>query len=263
MRVLVIVHGAGKQLPNYADNVVAAVAGILGAEPLYVPVYYADIGNVGAPLLAPMILDPEQPPVMAEPPQVSQFKMAFAMQVQTNLDAMSQTERVVSYSTLSAQFLAELIATELNQIIGYLFSQDVYTRIQGRMSEGLDKAAALGDEIVIAAHSMGSLVAFDALRAAADKYRVSSFLSMGSPLAILRRMGARGPELGAISYATVREWLNLYDTTDPVSNPLGPQFPLHGYRLRDVFVDVAPLPPASHDYFHNAEALGIIASALC
>ncbi|MGE5138570.1 MAG: hypothetical protein ACM3JD_03825, partial [Rudaea sp.] len=86
--------------------------------------------------------------------------------------------------------------------------------------------------------------------------------TLGSPLAILRRLGAGGPELGAIRYTSVQQWMNLYDTTDPVSNAIGPQFPLHGYRLHDVFVDIAALPPASHDYFRNPETQQIIAAAL-
>ena len=154
------------------------------------------------------------------------------------------------------------MATELNEITGYLFNPNAYNAIQKRMRDGLDQAAQNGDAIVIASHSLGTVVAFDALHAIGARYNVSTFFTMGSPLAKLRRLGSRGTDLGQITSDHVKEWLNLYDTTDPIANVLGPAFPLPGYRLRDVFVDVSTDPIPSHDYFRNAETLATIAAAL-
>ncbi len=260
-KVIVFVHGAGKQGPNYATEPLAEVALRLGYEPLAVPVYYADIANVGSPPDVGAFSVGEQPPV-TDSPAVQQFKTSFAMQVQANMNAQQQTDKVTALMTVSPAFIAELIATEVNELSGYLFNSNIYNQMQARMLAGLDTARTLGDEIVIASHSMGTMLAFDALKAVGDHYQVATFMTFGCPLSILRRLGLRGPELGLITTKNVREWLNYYDTTDPVSNVVGPYFPIPGYRPRDIFVDVALLPPASHDYLRNAECLQAIADAV-
>ncbi|MGB8646515.1 MAG: hypothetical protein WCF84_14850 [Anaerolineae bacterium] len=260
-KVIVFVHGAGKQGPNYAVDPLAEVALRLGYEPLAVPVYYADIANVGSPPGVIAFSFGDEPPLVAEPPAVQQFKMQFAMQVQATMGAQPPMDQVTTLS-ISPTFIGELVATEANEIAGYLFNPDVYNRIQARMCDGLDKAAQQGDTLVIASHSLGTLVAFDALKAVGDRYKISTFMTMGSPLAIIRRLGLRGPELGAITSKNVGEWLNFYNPPDPVSNVVGPYFPIPGYRPRDVYVTVASLPPASHDYLRNAECLQAIADAV-
>jgi hypothetical protein len=270
-KVLVFVHGAGKQLSSYADNTLAEIALILGWEPLAVPVYYADICNLGSPVSI-AALDTEPPPAQPEPPSVTQFKTAFMMQVQSDVNAQAPAQRVLTAEAvtagapaapmLSPQFLTELLATEVNEIARYLFEPETYNKIQARMCDGLAQAAQQGDTLVIASHSLGTVVAFDALRAVGDRYHVSTFFTLGCPLAKLRQLGNRNADLGAITHDHVGEWQNWYETTDPISNALGPWFPLPGYRLRDVFVNIAPLLPASHDYFGNREVLNAIAGAM-
>ena len=39
--------------------------------------------------------------------------------------------------------------------------------------------------------------------------------------------------LGQLKRESVAQWLNLYDTTDPISNVVGPYFPFPGFRPRD------------------------------
>ncbi|MBM3127583.1 MAG: hypothetical protein FJ009_02995 [Chloroflexi bacterium] len=69
-------------------------------------------------------------------------------------------------------------------------------------------------------------------------------------------------DLGAITAQTVARWYNLYDTTDWIADPLGPAFPKPGYRLHDIFVNVAFDPISSHDYFNNRETIQMFADAL-
>ncbi len=275
--VVVFVHGAGKQMSNYYKEPLAAITKILGAEPPAVPVYYADITNIGSPVgiaatpakkssRGKKSTTRRRKPrasstTVPDSPQVTQFKMAFAMQVQADLNALPPSERTTALFSIPGQMIAELLATDLSEIARYLFNSDTFNKIQKRMREGLDQAAKQGDSIVIASHSLGTVVAFDALHAVASEYKIDRFYTLGSPLAKLRRLGLRAPDLGTIPQC-VNEWLNLYDTTDAVANALGPAFPLPGYRLRDIFVDVAQAPIPSHDYFGNPETLKEIASAL-
>jgi hypothetical protein len=261
-KVLLFVHGAGKQDSDYAVDPLAAIALLLGSEPPCVPVYYADIANIGSPVGIESISGAALPPTAAEPPEVTQFKIAFARAMQSTLNAPPSGADSVSEAALPGQFLAELLATDVNEIAGYLFNPEIYNKIQARMVAGLNRAAQLGDSIVIASHSLGTVVAFDALRAVGAQYHISTLFTLGSPLAKLRRLGNRSADLGAISYDHVGQWLNLYDTTDPIADALGPAFPSPGYRLRDVFVGIATAPLPAHNYFPNSEVLAEIAKAL-
>lgn len=264
MKVIVFVHGAGKQPRSYYKEPLAALTALLGSQPPAVGVWYSDIANVGEPPSAARAKRGKGKRTRAaalDADEVATFKTAFAMLVQSDLNALPQYERHTAVFGMPAQFLAEIIATDLNQVAGYLFSSKTYSAIQKRMREGLNHALGLGDEIVIASHSLGSLVAFDTLRETAASSNVSTFMTLGSPLSKVRRLSLRTGDLGEIP-GNVGEWLNLYDTTDPIANALGPVFPSRPFRLRDVFVDVDTDPIRSHDYFRNEETLAELAAAL-
>ena len=271
-KVLVFVHGAGKIMSNYADEPLAQIALLLGAEPPSYPVYYGDLYNIGSAVSATAESGKSAPP--DESPEVTQFKTAFMMQVQADasapavndktlsIEAVPPSGAMISTQSFNPQYLAQLLATEVNQIAHYLYDKDSYAKIQARMTDGLEKAAQLGDTLVVASHSLGTAVAFDALRAAGSQHHVSTLFTLGSPLAKLRRLGLRGAALGGITRQNVQEWQNWYDTSDPVSDGIGPTFPLSGYRIRDVFVDNGPALPESHDYFGNPEVLAALAAAM-
>ncbi|HZQ08886.1 MAG TPA: hypothetical protein VFD70_20065 [Anaerolineae bacterium] len=258
-KVIVFVHGAGKYKKDYYKEALAALTALLGSEPQAVGVWFSDLAEVGTPVSMTRRRNRAHTELDGE--EVSNFKAAFAMLVQSDLNALPQYERHTAAFTMPAQFLAEIIATDLNQVAAYLFSSKIYNAVQTRMRDALNHALGMGDEIVIASHSLGSIVAFDALRETAANSNVSSFFTLGSPLSKLRRLNLRTSDLGAIP-GNVGEWLNLYDTTDPVANALGPVFPSRPFRLRDIFVDVDSDPIRSHDYFHNEETLTELAGAM-
>jgi hypothetical protein len=236
----------------------AALTTLLGAEPLAVNVWYSDIAAVGATMAVAARGKKRR---TLDSNEVNNFKAAFAMLTQSDFNALPQYERHNIAFTMPAQFLAEIIASDLTQVAGYLFDSRTYNAIQTRMRDGLNQALGMGDELVIASHSLGSVVAFDCLKETARNSNIASFFTLGSPLSKLRRLNLRTADLGAIP-GNVGEWLNLYDTTDPIANALGPVFPSRPFRLRDVFVDVETDPIRSHDYFHNEETLTELASAL-
>jgi hypothetical protein len=257
-KVIVFVHGAGKFKKNWYKEPLAALTTLLGAEPLAVNVWYSDIASAGAPMAVTARGKKRR---ALDSNEVNNFKAAFAMLTQSDFNALPQYERHNIAFTMPAQFLAEIIASDLTQVAGYLFDSRTYNAIQTRMRDGLNQALGMGDELVIASHSLGSVVAFDCLKETARNSNIASFFTLGSPLSKLRRLNLRTADLGAIP-GNVGEWLNLYDTTDPIANALGPVFPSRPFRLRDVFVDVETDPIRSHDYFHNEETLTELASAL-
>lgn len=269
-KVILFVHGAGKYKKDYYREPLAGLTALLGTEPPAVGVWYSDLTNLDLPsgraahakkghAAGKRKASNGAQAIDAE--EAANFKAAFAMLVQSDFNALPQYERHTAAFTMPAQFLAEIIATDLSQVVNYLFSSVVYHAVQMRMRDALNKALVMGDEIVIASHSLGSVVAFDALRETAANFNVETLFTLGSPLSKLRRLNIRTPDVGAIP-GNVGEWLNLYDTTDPVANALGPVFPSRPFRLRDVFVDVETDPIRSHDYFHNEETLTEIAAAL-
>ncbi|MBI4670650.1 MAG: hypothetical protein HY741_03145 [Chloroflexi bacterium] len=261
-KVIVFVHGAGKFKKNYFKEPLAALTALLGTQPPAVGVWYSDIASVGASLgVAARGKTRGKRGRTLDGDEVANFKAAFAMLVQSDFNALPQYERHTIAFAMPAQFLAEVIATDLTQVAGYLFDSKTYSAIQTRMRDGLNQALGMGDEIVIASHSLGSVVAFDCLKESAGNSNVASLFTLGSPLSKLRRLNLRTGDLGAIP-GNVGEWLNLYDSTDPVANALGPVFPSRPFRLRDVFVDVDTDPIRSHDYFRNEETLTELAAAM-
>ena len=256
-KVIVFVHGAGKYKKNWHKEPLAALTALLGAEPPSVGVWYADIANASVAVGTAA----RKKKSRLDGDEVNHFKAAFAMLVQSDFNALPQYDRHNIAFTMPAQFLAEIIATDLTQVAGYLFDSKTFNAIQTRMRDGLNHALGMGDEVVIASHSLGSVVAFDCLKETAVNSNVSTFFTLGSPLSKLRRLNIRTADLGA-SPGNVGEWLNLYDSTDPIANALGPIFPSRPFRLRDVFVDVEADPIRSHDYFRNEETLTELAGAL-
>lgn len=251
-KVLVFVHGAGNHPKNYYQATLAGLTELLGAEPEAVGVWYSDLLDEQHSAKRKKDLDGDE---------IANFKAAFSMLVYSDFAALPNHDRHNAAFIMPAQFLAELIAADLAHVAEYLFSSKTFNAIQTRMRDGLNKALGMGDEIVIAGQSLGSVVAFDCLRETAANSNVSTLLTIGSPLSKLRRLSIRTHDLGAMP-GNIGEWLNLYDTTDPMANALGPVFPSRPFRVRDVFVDVDSDPIRTHDYFHNEETLAELAAAM-
>jgi hypothetical protein len=253
-KVILFVHGAGNYPKDFYKETVVGLGELLGTQPEAVGVWYADLlhSNGNGKAKRNHDLDAEE---------TENFKAAFSMLVHGDFNALPHHERHNAAFIMPAQFLAELIAADLAQVAKYLFSLKTYHAIQTRMRDGLNKALGMGDEIVIAGSSLGSVVAFDCLKETAATSNVATLLTLGSPLSKLRRLNIRTNDLGAIP-GNIGEWLNLYDTTDPMANALGPVFPSRPFRLRDVFVDVETDPIRSHDYLHNEETLAELAAAM-
>jgi pimeloyl-ACP methyl ester carboxylesterase len=253
-KVLLFVHGAGSYPKDFYKETHVGLSELLGTMPEAVGVWYSDLLHTEGNSNSKRVKDLDHD-------EVENFKAAFSMLVQSDFNALPHHDRHTAAFIMPAQFLAELIAADLSQFAHYLFSSKTYNAIQTRMRDGLNKALGIGDEVVIAGHSLGSVVAFDCLKETAATSNVSTLLTLGSPLSKLRRLNIRTNDFGAIP-GNIGEWLNLYDTTDPIANALGPVFPSRPFRLRDVFVDVDTDPIRAHDYFHNEETLAELAAAM-
>jgi hypothetical protein len=251
-KLLVMVHGAGSFPDDWYKPLVAAVENELGHSFAYLPVYYADVMN-------------RRSVRALETPEQLRFKNDFQNELRKSFDAVRNSptipsDRAVSIAGLPAPL--ERFAGITQELADYFFNASVRAEIQARLTAKLDQAKQQSKEIVLASLSLGTVVCFDVLKQFAHRYKISIWFTTGSPIAKLRRVGMYDENLGAITPQHVAHWHNVYDTTDFVADPLGPSFPKPGYRLHDIFVNVAFDPVASHDYFNNRETIQMFAEAL-
>lgn len=247
-RVMVNVHGAGKQMSNFYAEGLKALTRLLGAEPAMRPCWYADLSNIGSAVFG-----------VGEdlPPEADEFRTALRQEIREQKKAVEAgQEAEFGLIDAAAAIAADLVA----DVTRYVFDPDLASAIQARLHDVLAKASVEADDIVLVSHSLGTVVAFDALHDAASRYKVSKFFTMGSPLLKLVHLRRRSSDLGQISPATVPLWRNLYDTTDPVADAIGPGFP--GYPIQDVFIQVADAPVPSHDYWRNPQVLAMLAETM-
>lgn len=98
-------------------------------------------------------------------------------------------------------------------VVDYLFGdrgEEIRTRVGA--------AIPAGEPLVVLAHSLGTIVAFDVLSQLADR-DVRLFVTVGSPLGIgnvQRRIGDRSGPPAAVP-SCVERWLNFADPRDPVA----------------------------------------------
>ena len=253
-KVLVIVHGAGSFPDDYYKPLVAAIEQRLGGTFNYIPAYYADITN------PPGVIAQATP----ADPAAADFYQAMLDEMQRTHEAVEQSSRPAGVTALSEEpqnlGTIRLVQVIVREVSEYLFTPGISTRIQERVTAALDQAAQSYDEIVLASLSLGTVVAFDALKQTANRYNISSWFTAGSPLAMLQRLRVRPPGLGEIKPANVARWFNLYDTHDVLASTIGPQFP--DYRLYDVYVSVGDNPITAHDYFNNGETQDMLTDAI-
>lgn len=271
-KVLVNIHGAGKQMSDFCEEALTALTHILGLKPAHFACWYADLSNIGAAVRG----------IQAWPLEAEQVRAALMQEIAQRQQEMEREERTTADARRASATIPGLAtpgapaaptattrglvdiplmgADVVADVVRYLFDTTLQKAVQQRLSDKLEQATKEYDEILLVSHSLGTVVAFDVLRQAAERYNVKRFVTMGSPLRKLVTVGCRSSDLGTISRKTVPSWLNLYDTTDLVADVIGPAFP--GYPIEDTFIQIANLPIPSHDYWRNQEVLEIIADWL-
>jgi len=248
-RVFVFIHGAGSFSEDWYKPTIEYIEKELGHPFDFLPVYFADLAT--RPL-----------GTLAETPAQSKFKTDFQKELEKSFAtsrSSASSEDGVSVAALPEE--VERIVGTVRLVADYFFAPGIRAEIQKRLIDQLNQAKAY-DEIVLVAHSLGSIVCFDVLKQRAAQYNISFWFTTGSALAKLRRIGIYDDSLGAITTRQVKRWGNIYDTTDWIGDPLGPAFPKPGYRLFDIFVNVGLDPNASHNYLLNPEVIKLFADAL-
>jgi hypothetical protein len=117
-----------------------------------------------------------------------------------------------------------------NDVAAYVCCDELRERIRSFVTDALLRLACREEvaEIIINAHSNGSVIAYDALRQLPPFViaKVKAFVTSGNPLRKYVDFFRWGREIE--SMYTIPSWLNFWDPHDPVADPLSP--PLHWRR---------------------------------
>jgi len=92
---------------------------------------------------------------------------------------------------------------------------------EDRLAQAISRAKSEGRPVILVAHSLGSLVAYDYLSAIADSGIVTKFVTIGSPVGSsdFRRL-LIGGDTTIARPASVLEWVNVRNDTDLFAMPL-------------------------------------------
>jgi pimeloyl-ACP methyl ester carboxylesterase len=167
-------------------------------------------------------------------------------------------------------------SVELRSVVGDLeFITDSRKRcaVDARLTAALEAAQREGRPVTLVAHSLGSVVAYDALSTAKDTPPVDRIVTVGAVVGApgLRQFLLGGPGDDTLRIpASVKSWVNVRRPGDPFAAALSSSIiaPREGRTVSDVLTD-APDPSDSgeaHDivgYLRDAVTARAIFSAWC
>jgi pimeloyl-ACP methyl ester carboxylesterase len=110
-----------------------------------------------------------------------------------------------------------------------------------RLAEAIDRALREGRPIILVAHSLGSLVAYDYLSTRSDTVLVNRLVTIGSMLGSpIRHLLIGGDSTDTLSTpASVKEWVNVRNEQDLLAVPLS--------IGRDIATNPPPDEPDAHE----------------
>lgn len=158
---------------------------------------------------------PDDPPLVddtTEEPEPSRFRSMLAWEwVQTGLSILDRYVPGVS---------GRSIRWTTHDVAVYLDDRSVRDRINRHVARAFDDGRT-NDPVVVVAHSLGSVVAYDLLRPEGTVKRpVHTLVTIGSPLGLRAVRRALAP---LDDPPMVRRWLNAYDDRDVIAlHPLEP-----------------------------------------
>ncbi|REE02910.1 lipase family protein [Citricoccus nitrophenolicus] len=174
----------------------------------------------------------------------------------------------VPWLRAALQFLAERAGVSARVIEEYFTDVAYYlgcAEVRQTVLAIVERALAdvpMGEPVVVAGHSLGSVVAYDALIRGAQGRSIALVATTGSPLGlpVVQRhlLGGAGDgpvPVPAVVPARSGAWVNGYDVRDVVAilNPLGPRLEqAAAAQVRDVRVGSGDEPHAVIGYLENA-----------
>lgn len=168
-------------------------------------------------------------------------------------DRFGEASLETLYDEMGREHLRQIIA----QLGRYFQDDDIRRRVQERLESAID-----GSTRVVVAHSMGSVVAYEALLAHPE-WGVDTFVTLGSPIAgEFNRTKLRPPVTGegTGAWPHVRRWVNVQAVGDTVirTTDTARWFP----GVEDVEVDNGPDAHRAEPYLNAAVTGRAVAEGL-
>ena len=143
------------------------------------------------------------------------------------------------------------------------FLSDAHKRCaaEGRLAGALDRARSEGRPVILVAHSLGSIVAYDYLSAHRDSGLVQALVTVGSPLGSpdLRHLLIGGDDADTLTaLASVKQWINVRNEGDPLATDVRP--------AHNIVVDTAADEPDPHElvgYLRESQTTSAVLGAWC
>jgi hypothetical protein len=247
MTAIVGVHGVGNYLPGQPADKVAAhrsadwaasVAAGLGIRPDALDLtvaYYAPLLHAGQPAAQAAALDPDRALDTLDPDTQALARSwiqaldlpEVTVQGRLAVPLRHAVAAAADRFSLNGRLTKLFVAVCFPEVARYLAADDAPARAQAR--EQVATTIADRQARVVIAHSLGTVVAYEALHAHPD-LQVDLLVTLGSPLAlpdaIFHRLQPRPAGTG-LRPANVRRWVNVSDHGDPVAilRPFKTYFP--------------------------------------
>ena len=248
MTAIVGVHGVGNYLPGQSAETVAArrsadwaasVATGLGVRPDALDLtvaYYAPLLHAGEPTGQAAALDPDQA-LDALDPDTDALARSWiqalglpevTVQGRLAVPLRHAVSAAADRFSLDGRLTKLFVAVCFPEVARYLAADDAPARAQAREHV----AATIADRraSIVIAHSLGTVVAYEALHARPD-LEVDLLVTLGSPLALPGAVFHRlQPQPGGgtgLRPANVKRWVNISDYGDPIAilRPFQTYFP--------------------------------------
>lgn len=231
MTSVVYLHGVGEQSlkGSFGDQLGNALGPSLSVSRVIEPSYIDLLRS------SPQAVRPIKHRTRVEPDQAPEHRSKYFRQL-ARLEKLvpSESRQLLTFAPGGA-----LAAGYLPDVKQYLGSEDCRVAIRNRLISELKNER----EVVILAHSLGSIIALDFMNHLPDKLHVSRLVTLGSPLGLPLFKALEGArELGKkFPFGRIDAWLNIIGSTDLVG--IGG---LSGSTHPEALDLVVKLPPAAH-----------------
>lgn len=139
------------------------------------------------------------------------------MMAALGLEAAGKVLEALSNSRFLEERLEHLIEAKANDLFRYHAEPELRRRARARLSLKLNRASSDARPVLLIAHSMGSIIAYDVLREH-PALAVSHLVTIGSPLGLGEVKNFSSREFGAPRIPDgVRQWTNLADPRDKIA----------------------------------------------
>lgn len=299
-KIIIGIHGLGNKPPKdilekwWLQAICEGLSNIncFHFEPSFELVYWADIINDKP--LNPLITDPENPYYLDEPytkspetvdPEKHETRQRFLGFLEEQMDKILLNEDLSS----NFNFISDLVFKK------YFKELDIYYATEPEESTGSTKSlkdiirdrlvAVLekhkGKEIILIAHSMGTIIAYDVCNFVTPEIKIDTLVTLGSPLGIpiivskiADEYKKHNPEIKKLTTPAniQKNWFNYADIEDNVAlhSKLAEDYGenLHGVKVNDTeiqnnyMINGERNPHKSYGYLRAPEVSNILAEFL-